>query len=136
MGIYHYWTYVSFLSGGLSKWIDSWASLGEPQGKSSPGWCQMSLASTESSARAGTTFRVGWKIVTRSPSSVLSLPFFGWEGFPTTPEKKSTLVRTSLLEDLGDFPRYPRTPNSTDQVAGTGINNLGRPAANDSQPHP
>ena len=40
--------------------------------------------------------------LTRSPSSALSHPFFGWEGSPTKIDyrKKGTLMLTSLLEDL------------------------------------
>ena len=39
----------------------------------------------------------------RSPSSALSHPFFGWEGSPTKIDysKKGTLILSSLLEDLG-----------------------------------
>ena len=43
---------------------------------------------------------------TRSPSSAVSHPFFGWEGSPTKIDyrKKGTLVLTSLLEDLAYIP--------------------------------
>ena len=40
---------------------------------------------------------------TRSPSSALLYPVFGWEGSPTNIDysKKGTLILTSPLEDLG-----------------------------------
>ena len=44
-----------------------------------------------------------------SPTSALSLPFFGWEGPPTKIgyRKKRTRILASLLEDLESFPSQP-----------------------------